>query len=220
MDIRDIVKDEIIEEVYILDYDKFIMIDNLYYGGHQDWLSTQNLSTKFWADRSCGVVAAANVAYHMSYSRNLSELYKYPSKSIKDFSNHINDIYKFINPAYYGVPTLGEMSRGFRKFAYSRGVIVKPSKIDLIWSLSNVVSYIKRGLSENNPVMMLTWNTRIKHLKNHWVTITGYIQTKSNKHYIVTSNWGSMEVFSLDDWFKDYSIYKGVIYFNIDDDSL
>lgn len=215
MDVKNILKEDILEQVYIRDYDKFVMVEDRFYGGHQEWLYTQGHTSKFWADRSCGVVAAANVSYYLFKSVNIEAFYRYPSKSKTDYSSHINDIYKFIKPFFYGVPTISKMARGFTKYAKSRDVDVRPVYLNLDWNLNNIIDYIKMGLSDNNPVMMLTWNTKVKNLKYHWVTITGYIKTKSNKHYVVTSNWGRMEVFSLDDWVKKYSVYKGSIYFEV-----
>lgn len=61
--------------------------------------------------------------------------------------------------------------------------------------------------------MMVTWNSRIANLAYHWVTITGYYVTNQGKHYIVTSNWGKEEEFSLDEWYEEKSLYKGLLYF-------
>ena len=206
---------DLVEEVYLKEWMNFVMIENKYYGGNQSWLSSQKLTTKFWADRACGVVAAANVAHYIAKRLDIKGLYPYETNSIIDFSRHIKDVYSFINPAFFGIPTIKEMANGFMSFAKSRDVRLEPVFLNLDWTLPNIINYINKGLDSNTPVMLLTWNTNIKNLKNHWVTITGYVKTKDNKNYVITSNWGRMEVFDLDQWFKGFSVYKGIIYFKI-----
>lgn len=210
-----ILQGEIVEEVYIRDYENFSIVDNSYYGGNQAWLSDSMFTTKFWADRSCGVVAGANIASYKSKESNLPSLYPYKSRSKKDFTKHIYDLYKFINPAFYGVPTINNMVKGFVKYGKSRGLVFKPMYFKGKWNLENIIIYIKSGLRENNPVLLLTWNTPLRGLRNHWVTITGLIRTKDGRTHIITSNWGKMETYSLDDWFNNPSLYKGLIYFRV-----
>ena len=41
------IREKIIESACIKDYEKFILIDEKYYGGYQRWLFTENLKTKF-----------------------------------------------------------------------------------------------------------------------------------------------------------------------------
>lgn len=77
-----ITKENIIEEVYLTNHEDFVKVNNLYYGGLQKWLYMENLKSKFWADRSCGVTAAANALVHMAtYRKGLEKVYRYPSLS-------------------------------------------------------------------------------------------------------------------------------------------
>ena len=76
-----------------------------------------------------------------------------------------------------------------------------------------IINFIKNALINDYPLMMLTWNTKINHLKNHWVTITGYYKDENGNNYIKTSNWGRQETFNLDRWLDGKSIYKGLILF-------
>lgn len=214
---ENILSEDILEEVYIRGYESFSLVDNIYYGGNQGWLNDFMFTSKFWADRSCGVVAAANLASYKSEKLSLPSLYSYESRSKEDYSKHIYDLYNFIRPAFYGVPTIKKMVKGLKKFGESRGVRFEPIYFKGKWKLDKLIDYIKRGLREDNPVLLLTWNTPLRDLRNHWVTITGLIRTKDDKYYIVTSNWGRMELYSLEDWFYHHSLYKGVIYFHVKD---
>lgn len=210
-----ILAEDILGEVYIMGYESFSLVDNKYYGGNQGWLNDFMYTSKFWADRSCGVVAAANLASYKSKELNLSSLYSYESRNKEDYTKHIYDLYKFINPAFYGVPTINNMVRGLVKFGESRAIRFEPIYFKRKWSLENIINYIESGLRENNPVLLLTWNTPLRDLRNHWVTITGLIRTRDGKCYMVTSNWGRMEIYSLDDWLNHSSLYKGLIYFRV-----
>lgn len=206
---------DIIEDFYIKGYESFSLVENKYYGGNQEWLNSHNFTTKFWADRACGVVAAANILAYKADNLNIYSLYPYKTRCKEDFTKHINDVYMFINPALYGVPTVGNMTKGFLRFGEARGVKFEPVYFKDKWTLENIANYIKAGLRENNPIMLLTWNTQIKELRNHWVTITRFYRTRDGMSYILTSNWGRMKTYSLDKWFYKYSLYKGVIYFKI-----
>lgn len=210
-----ILSEDILDEVYISGYETFSLVDNIYYGGKQGWLNDFMYTSKFWADRSCGVVAAANLVSYKSQELKLSCLYPYMSRSKENYSKHIYDLYKFINPAFYGVPTISNMVKGLVKFGESRGVRFQPVDFTRKWKLDYVIEYIESGLREDNPVLLLTWNTPLRDLRNHWVTITGLIKTKDGKSYILTSNWGKMELYSLDEWFNHSSLYKGLIYFRL-----
>lgn len=126
-------------------------------------------------------------------------------------------LYKFIHPRVYGIPTLGVMIKGLNQYARSKKIkivtypLVKPRHI------LETVAYIKKGLSQDAPIMMLTWNTQIPHLKYHWVTITGYYMGVDGNHYVVISNYGKKEIININQWVKEKSIYKGLLYFIIQD---
>lgn len=169
---------------------------------------------KFWADRSCGVTAAANALVHMAtYKKRMQGLYIYPSLSKSDFINFANDIYGYAKPTVVGIPTLGKLKKGLRLFAKSRGINLESKSMNMPKNINIAIEFIKEGLMMDSPVLMLTWNTKIKNLNYHWVTITGYIKTMDGESYVITSNWGGKEIFSLDEWISERSFNKGLIYF-------
>ena len=122
-------------------------------------------------------------------------------------------LYKFIKPNIYGIPTVSTMIKGLKNYAESMNFEITPFLLVNPTTLMGTVEYIKHGLKRNFPIMMVTWNSRIANLAYHWVTITGYYVTNQGKHYIVTSNWGKEEEFSLDEWYEEKSLYKGLLYF-------
>lgn len=199
------------QRIDLKNHEDFINIEGNY-GAYQNWIFTQNIRKKFWADRSCGLAAAGNLAYYLTRNHGKT-LYTYEDLTIKNFSLFLNDISKFIKPRVYGIPTIAYMKKGFIKFARANNVRVKAETVNMNLSHSFIVEFIKNALRKDYPILMLTWNTSESHLKNHWVTITGFFKDKEGTNFIVTSNWGRREVFNLDKWLKERSLYKGLIYF-------
>jgi hypothetical protein len=60
---------------------------------------------------------------------------------------------------------------------------------------------------------MVTWNHNNGDFDYHWVTITHYVKYIDDTRYVTTSNWAEQEVYNLDTWFNDSSLYKGIICF-------
>lgn len=194
------------DEVYLKGDRDFVTIDRRYYGGDQDWLSEEKQISKFWSDRACGVIAACNIFYYMSKPAE-AEITK------KDFVDQAVLLYKFITPRVYGIPTVGVMKRGVRRYAKTQGMDVISYSLVKPKDLMETTEFIKGGLTKNSPILMLTWNTKLPNLIYHWVTITGYYMESNNKHYITISNYGIRETISLDQWVQEKSIYKGLLYF-------
>lgn len=205
----DLDKDEIAEEFRLCKFDKIAFVGNKYYGGDQKWLSEYNYTSKFWSDRSCGVTAAANVIHYITNSRNEGKL----SFSVPEYTELMAELYTYIKPTVFGVPTIRKIKSGFKAFAKVYKLETDSCKYKGKWDVEQVWEYIKKAIEYDCPVFMITWNTKIRNLKNHWVTITGIIKTKSGKRYIITSNWGKMELFDLEQWVISFSLNKGLLYF-------
>lgn len=207
--------ERLLDEVYLKEYKDFVRINDLYYGGSQMWLYLEKLRSKFWANRSCGVVAAGNTLVHMAmYKMGFEKLYEYPSISKREYINFVNEIYDYLKPTVFGVYNLHKMDKGIKKFAKKKSIILESRSIVGYKDIVDVVNFIKSGLESNCPVMMLTWNNKNKELKYHWTTITGYIKD-SKGSYIIISNWGEEKRVSLDEWVNKRSLYKGLIYFTL-----
>jgi hypothetical protein len=191
--------------------------DNFYidgsYGGEQQWLADYGYISQFWADRSCGVAAAANVAWYLGKNKLWAyTLYGNRPDTEAAFTENMYDIYGYLSPAIWGMPDLSTMRSRFVDFAQSRKVSLFPVIDDSPWTIVNVSNYIMDGLNYGCPVLMVTWNSDIEDLEYHWVTITKYY-TSSGTRYVTTSNWGRRRVYNLDIWFSSGSIYQGVQYF-------
>lgn len=206
-------KNNILFEINLKDHQDFVKVDNIHYGGYQKWLSNEGYVSRFWSNKSCGVIAAANTLFYMArnnpHNKNLN-----PSIITKE--NYLDlalYLYKFIKPNIYGLPTIPIMIKGLNNYAESMNFEITPFLLVNPTTLMGTVEYIKHGLKRNFPIMMVTWNSKIENLAYHWVTITGYYHTRSGEHFIVTSNWGKKEIFSLDEWFQAKSLYKGLLYF-------
>lgn len=206
----------IIDKAYLKNHKDFVEIDNTYYGGDQAWLFNEGYISKFQANRSCGVVAASNVFHYMSkYNSKIKLNQDYGNISKESFLENTMLIYKFIRPRLYGIPTVGVMKRGLKKFGKSINGEIKTYELINPSNTIETINFISKGIANNNPIMMITWNTKIKNLNNHWVTITGYYKTISGEHFVVTSNWGRKESFSIDKWLEHKSFYKGLFYINL-----
>lgn len=206
-------KDNILEAIYLKNHQDFVKVDNIHYGGYQGWLSSEGFVSKFWSNRSCGVIAASNTLFYMARN-NPHNKNKNPSIISKE--NYLDlalYLYKFIRPRIFGVPTVATMIRGLKSYGEVMNIGITPFLLVNPKSIRATAEYIKHGLRRNFPIMMVTWNSKIDNLEYHWVTITGYYVTKSGEHFIVTSNWGRQEVFSLDRWVEEKSVYKGLLYF-------
>ena len=183
-----------------------------YYGGYQGWLVNEGVS-QFYANRSCGVTAAANMFCYMAYNKpGMKNLYTKVGISQSQFSAFQREVYSYVSPAIWGIPTLNTMISRVENYAASRGVNLKATRSSLSWTETNVRKYIAGGLNKECPVLLLTWNSPIADLSTHWVTVTR-IYNNGSATKIVTSNWAEKQIYDFSTWVNGSSIYKGVIYF-------
>lgn len=209
MNYDDLDKTEIIEEIRLKEFDQVGYIGSKYYGGYQEWLSKYNYKSKFWSDRSCGITAAANIMLYIMRKKG-EEI---QSVTDVEYTKLMFRIYDYMRPFIWGVPTIRKISMGVKHFSSENGFEVAVHKYKDGWNEDKVWLYLRKAIQDDYPVAMLTWNTEIKNLKNHWVTITGLIRTKFGNRYVITSNWGRMELFDLNQWIKKPSLNKGLVYF-------
>ena len=142
-------------EASLLNWTTFVQVDNTYYGGDQDWLTNAGVS-QFYADRSCGVTAAANALCYIAKSNSTkSKLYNKSSTSYVNFRTHMKEVYDYLTLAVWGIPTINIMKTRVESFAQSRGVSLKGVLSSSIWTITNVASYIKTGLNANSPVLKI-----------------------------------------------------------------
>ena len=185
----------------------------IYYGGYQGWLTDENIS-KFWADRSCGLTAAANMFYYMAKNvSGMSALYTKSDISKASFSAFQRQIYDHsLSPAVYGIPGSSTMKRKVENWASYRDVPLRGRQFKGTWNVANVRNYIIAGLNAERPVLLQSWNSPIPNLSWHWVTVTRIYRDSADK--ILTSNWGKKAVYDFETWCKSPGIYKSVLYFD------
>lgn len=201
------------------DFKKFVPIservsssNNYYYGGYQGWLVDEGIS-EFWANRSCGVTAAANMMQYMAtHVSGKSLLYPIRGLTKDQFNGYQKGVYNCLSPAIYGIPTINVMIDGVKEFALGQHVSLNPVLRTDSWTEANVRDYIAEGLNQESPVLLLTWNSPIPDLNAHWVTVTRIYRDNSGTK-IVTSNWAEKQTYDFSTWVNGNSIYQGVIYF-------
>lgn len=197
------------------DYGGFVPVSvsgGVYYGGYQGWLTDEGIS-EFWANRSCGVTAASNTFHYMSkHVYGKSNLYTKAGITKGEFSDFQREVYDYISPAIWGIPTLSSMISQVEEYAASRNVPLTAYLDGSSWNATNVRNYIAGGLNIERPVMLLTWNSPIPDLSNHWVTVTRIYDVGSSIK-ILTSNWAGKTEYDFLTWVNGSSVYKGVIYF-------
>ena len=204
------------------DYNGFVPVTvsgGVYYGGYQGWLTDEGI-TQFYADRSCGVTAAANMMHYMAKNvSGKSKLYTKPDTSKANFSKYQKDVFNYLNPAVWGIPTLSVLEWGVLDYAAACGVSLSAYWNNATWNEPAVRNYIAGGLNQNRPVLLLTWNSPIPNLEWHWVTVTRiYLDNtyapSPDTTKILTSNWGGKTEYDFLTWVNGSSLYKGVLYFN------
>ncbi|MGM0396985.1 MAG: hypothetical protein ACQEP4_08015 [Bacillota bacterium] len=192
----------------ILNHKAFQIEDD--YGGRQQWLSERGFTSKFWADRSCGVAAAANLMTYLGREYgDLQELYNGNTK--QEYIDLMEELYGFLKPRIFGIPTLGKMGKGLTGFAKSRGIEMMPCTKTWLYDVKDGSRFIRGGLAQGLPVLLLTWNYSDKELQNHWVTVTGW-DVVYGEEYMTVSNWGKKKVYSYDNWASNRSLLKGALY--------
>lgn len=196
---------------------KFIPIpkgsNSYYYGGYQGWLTDEGVET-YYADRSCGVTAAANAMYYMAtHITGKAALYNQTGTLTKaKFNAFQKSIYDYLNPSTIGIPTISAMKDNLLFYAKMQGVTLTAVTAPTNWTHDTVLDFIKTGLNAESPVLIINWNSPIEDLVTHWVTITK-IYADNASMYMVTSNWGARETYDFNTWVDGSSIYKNAIYF-------
>ncbi len=142
----------------------------------------------------------------------LRSFYTY-SDSKRDFSLHMKDICEYFKISFYGVSSINLFADYFENFAKSRGLYLKRTMLGG-FSKRIVLEYMGTSLDRDIPVAMVTWNNRNRNLSRHWVTITG-LYNENGKNLIVASNWGEKRTYDFDEWYDSFSLYKGIVSFDL-----
>lgn len=186
-----------------------------YYGGRQAWLVDEGVS-QFYADRACGLTAAANAFYYMSQNvSGKSALYTQSGLSQAKFSDFQKDLYDVsFTPAVWGIGSLLEMRTNATVWAVEQGVSLNYVYSSSNWTYSQYLTHVVQGLRNERPVLMLTWDSPISAVDWHWITLTRiYNPGDGSGVRVVTSNWGWLQEYDFDLWVAESGPDKGTIYF-------
>lgn len=184
-----------------------------YYGGQQQWLTDEGVS-QFYANRSCGVTAAANVLYYMAtHVSGKSALYNQTGSLTKaKFSAFQKTIFNYLDPSIFGIPFESEMAVRVVNYAGARGVSLSAVNTPATWTQNSILTYMQTGLNAESPILVLNWNSPISGLTRHWVTVTK-IYADNVSMYMVTSNWGDRVTYDFSTWVNSSSVNKAALYF-------
>lgn len=164
-----------------------------YYGGDQAWFNDDRSTT------GCGPVAAANIMYYLSLSSSKYEnLYPYSSASKALFTIFMGTMYKQINPSsWFGEASYSSFADDTVKWAKGRNVNLTVHKAMITFDGKiPITNGIKDGLRKDKPVAIVNLNkwyhdeTANADVGWHWVTVTKYYQSSSDKRWIAVSTWG------------------------------
>lgn len=103
----------------------FIRIEKSY-GFEQRWLYDYHFSTKFIADRSCGLAAAANVILYEAKKKN-HPLYQ-KVKSIELATQVMADLEHIVKPRICGISRESRLEKGVRLYAKEQGLLLNMKK--------------------------------------------------------------------------------------------
>lgn len=161
-----------------------LKIDNLYYGGNQDWYNSY-----FKRLAGCGPTTAATIImYEEKKAYNKQE-----------FINLMNTFWKYITPGMMGVDSVDKYKMGFDKFINATKLSYSSKILNLNnTNLGEVKNYLIDAITNDHPVAFLNLNHGSeKNIDSwHWSTIVG-INTDTldidicDEGYIKTINIGS-----------------------------
>lgn len=175
-------------------YGEFLPI---YYGDIARYGANQNWMKPHLARNGCGPTAAAQMmaylARHSGTSLNQTEFGRnlYTGGMVsRNFIPYMTDVYWKISPSVLlGTLTVDQLYQGAENYANTKGV--------RLWSytitgrnLTNNVNFLKRGLSNNSPVALLTLGApdALNFLRLHWVTVTNLF-LKNNVYQVKSQLW-------------------------------
>lgn len=182
------------------------------YGGNQSWLENKGISSTY-ADRACGLTAAANMFHYLSENvSGKSALYTKSGITWEDFANFQVELYNNgLAPSLIGIPDEPTLTSKINYWCNLKNVSLFAVSFDGYWVTDEVQEFICEGLSMNRPVLMCTWNSDIEDLESHWVTTTKVYDT--NGPMFVCSNWEDIRYYDLDVWASMGSLNRELVYY-------
>ena len=168
----------------------YLLIDNYYYGGNQDWY---NSYIKRLA--GCGPTTASTITMY--------ELNKNYSK--KEFIKLMNDLWNYITPGMMGVDSVEKYQKGYDKYLKDNKLDISKSKVLYLdnSTIIDIENYLTEALNSNHPVAFLNLNNGSeKEIDSwHWTTIVS-LEKISNNLFVEVCDEGYLKRINLSSWLE------------------
>lgn len=188
-----------------------------YFGGVQAWYSKERSRRA-----GCGPTCAANVLSYLAFTRpELRALYAHERINISDFTQHMEEVYRYVTPRTGGLNRVEYFSDGVADFAASRGVLLKPQVFSVSGNMTKerppvkeFIEFAKAGLESDCPLGFLVLTRgREKNLQGwHWITITK-ADIDDTTACCSASDEGHERTFDLRLWYLSTRMRGGLVYF-------
>lgn len=192
-------------------------LDNkTYFGGDQEWYH------KKWNKESgCGPTSGANITAYLALTKgHLRKLYTGDSMEQKDFTSHMEVMFRYITPGPMGVNSLDKYINGCMDYVKEKEVSLtaKSLSVDMFSfkkrDIKKLEEFVVEGLSANCPLAFLNLSKgeEIKLQSWHWITIT-QARIENDDIIAIASDEGKKREFSLKLWYLTTKMHGGLIYF-------
>ncbi len=191
--------------------------DKTFLGGFQEWYANE------WHRMAgCGPTCAANVLAYLAFTRPaLRELYGYETMNLSDFTQHMEEVYRFVTPGNMGLNKVEMFTEGVVEFAKSRGITLAPHVFDAPGNMTRnrapvneLAAFVKAGLESDCPIGFLNLTKgKVKNIQGwHWITIT---RADIDENCLITcaSDEGKEICFDLRLWYLSTRMRGGLAYF-------
>ncbi len=188
-----------------------------YFGGAQSWYSKERSRRA-----GCGSTCAANIMAYLALTRpEMRSLYAYDGMSLEDFTQHMEEVYRYVTPRTGGLNRVEYFSDGAADFAASRGILLKPQVFCVEGNMtrgrapvSEFIGFAKAGLSSDCPLgfLVLTRGREKKLQGWHWITIT-QADIEESRVIALASDEGARRSFDLRLWYLSTRMRGGLVYF-------
>lgn len=190
---------EIIESYELKNIEKLIELNKDIYNFKKD-------ITKIEAKK----IAVSNMFLYLAMEHEEYSCFfegEYIIENFKMFYQRVNKVIgKF-------VITVFQMNLRIKKYSNKQGKKLHLMKNYWKWNIDSVYEYIKSGIFSNNPVLITTWNFPNPAFRFKWMFIIGIKKYNNGKIEIETIENGVRQIYSLNEWIEEKSLYKGLMYY-------
>ncbi len=187
---------------------KYLLIDNKYYGGNQEWYS--NI---FHKKAGCGPTTASTITMYENKT----------NYSKKEFIELMEEMWNYLTPGLMGLNKIDYFDEGYKKYIKDHILKLKESKILKISKSKNnrptineLCEFINDSIKQDHPVAFLNLNNGEETLLDswHWVTIVGIEYNEIDTLlYANIVDEGLLKTINLGLWLETTNNEGGFVYF-------